>query len=335
MRPETVATVLEALGSYHYVPKLNSAGTWGAASCALAPWTHGGGRDRNPSLMVSVEPGPSAAKCMSCGFSSGMLGLVNEVHRYGGINDDTLEELRYLILLEETRHYAMLEKEGLRPEIPQSYIHNLDTWHPYWEDRGFTKQEARHWRLGYDPEGKRALIPFFDFDGILRGVVGRDITGWSGAKYKVMPEGFDRAEYLYGEHRITGAEKRILLVEGYLDAISASRYVDSDTGVVALGTAIPSNEQVRRLGMIADEEVIIGLDNDKTGQLGIAKLQRMLTGSVMLSTITYGDHKDANEAGEKLKDILAARHDPAFGDLDDVLLDIGSRPPTLAPFSGG
>ena len=280
MRPETVRTVLQTLGSYHSDPKLNSAGTWGAASCALAPWTHGGGRDKNPSLMVSVEPGISSVKCMSCGHSGGMLSLVNEVPRYGGITDETLEELRYLILLEETKHYIMLEKEGLRPEIPASFVDQLDNWHPYWKERGISRSEARSWRLGYDPEDKRALIPFFDFEGILRGVVGRDITGFGVPKYKIMPQGFDRANYLFGEHRITGKEKRILLVEGYLDAITAARYVDNDIGVVALGTAIPSKDQLRRLALIADEEIIVGLDNDSTGQLGIAKLQRNLAAKV-------------------------------------------------------
>ena len=313
MRVEAVETVMRVLGSYNPAPRVNSRGDWGACSCPLAPWRHRG-RDANPSMMVSVEPGRSTAHCLGCGFTGGMLSLVKEVHRYGGIDEATLKELIYLVTLEETRHWAQLERD--KPDLPVSLLADLDQWHPYWAERGVGDEEVRRWRLGYSAEYRRVLLPFFDFEGNLHGVVGRDITGMRKDKYRVFPTGFDRARYVFGEHLITGGEDRLLVVEGYLDAIAARRYLPPEIGVVALGTARPSDEQVRKIAMFANQEVISGLDKDDTGLIGSAKLDRLLKGRVRLSTIDYGDFKDADEAGAALVDIVAKRSGGMF---DDVL----------------
>lgn len=320
MRVEAVETVLRALGSYNPSPKINSAGSWGAASCPLAPWRHKG-RDEHPSLMVSVEPGKSSCKCMGCGFTGGLRALVLEVRDLGGIEVEIAKELSYMIVMEESRHWKQLEVDP--PDIPETLVSELDQWHPYWGEREIGHREVRLWRLGYSAHHQRVLMPFFDFQGNLRGVVGRDITGMRGDKYRVFPTGFDRAKYLFGEQLLSGEERQLLVVEGYLDAISSRRYLPPEMGVVALGTAVPSDEQVRRIRMFAGDEVISGLDQDGTGLIGTSKLLRMLRGAVPVTQVNYGSTKDANEAGEKIVDIVAGRTGGLF---DDVL----SRLNTLA-----
>lgn len=325
MRASTVEHVLRTLGSYNPVPRLNSAATWGSASCPLAPWTHGGGRDANPSLMVNVEPGGSVSKCMSCGFVGGMGKLAREVHHYGGIDAATLEDLEYLILLEESHMWQMADHEGLTKPVPETLIANIDTWHPYWESRGIDRPTARKWRLGYDGDAQRALLPFFDLDGNLVGVVGRDVTGKAQAKYMVLPTGFDRARHLYGEHRVTGKEEQLLVVEGYLDAVTASMHLPPTTGVVALGSAIPSDEQVRRLKMLTNGKLVIGLDKDESGERGALRIQRKLTGSVKLGRVDYGEYKDANAAGAAIVEILNQQQNPVFDSVVARLTAIANR----------
>lgn len=312
MRLEAVETVLRALGSFNPHPKVNSAGSWGAASCPLAPWRHKG-RDEHPSLMVSVEPGKSSCKCMGCGFTGGLRALVLEVRDLGGIDNEVAKELSYLIVMEESRHWRQLEVDP--PDIPESLVSDLDQWHPYWEERGIGHRDVRLWRLGYSAQHQRVLMPFFDFQGNLRGVVGRDITGMRADKYRVYPTGFDRAKYLFGEQLLSGEERRLLVVEGYLDAIAGRQHLPPEVGVVALGTAVPSDEQVRRIRMFSGGEVISGLDKDGTGLIGTSKLLRLLRGSVPVTQIDYGSAKDANEAGAKIVDIVAARTGGLFDDL--------------------
>lgn len=323
-----MTTVLQTLGSYHPHPKPNSEGSWGAASCPLAPWQHKG-RDEHPSLMVSLEPGRSIATCLGCGFSSGLLGLAKEVHRYGGIDDGTLKELTYLIVLEEAQHWRHLERH--KPDLPAVLVDDLEQWHPYWEERGFDHDDVRRWRLGYSAEERRVLIPFFCFEGNLRGVVGRDITGLRSDKYRIYPEGFDRSRYLFGEHLVSGNEDALLVTEGYLDAIAARKHVPASLGVVALGTARPSDEQVRKIVMFANGEVIIGLDPDSAGMIGATKLERLLRGRVRLSRIDYGKYHDAAEAGPALPNLIDERKGGLFEGVISRLADIAEEDESSSP----
>lgn len=321
---------MNALGSYNPEPNLNSEGTWGMVSCALAPVRHGGGgRDANPSFAVSVGQGVSYGKCFSCGFQGGMLALVRDAKEHGLIDAERAEELSEYILAEEKRSLGKQvegkDKGWTPPQLPHDLIENLGTPHKYWsEKRGFDIATQRAWNLGYSPEKQRALIPFYDYNGALVGIVGRDVTGESEQKYYIYPQGFDRAQYLFGENRVSGQEDSVLLVEGYLDAVSASRFLPPNIGVMALGSASPSPMQIRKLTLLA-KEVILGLDQDSAGVLGTEKCKRLLGGKVRLTEIEYGDHKDADEAGPAIMELIQQRKNPLLHGLLDVLKPLTMR----------
>lgn len=336
MRAQAVETVMMALGSYNPTPNVNSAGAWGTVSCPLAPFTHGGGRDKNPSMMVSVDEGRSHAKCLSCQFSGGVRSLAEEMYRHGGITADELEDLKYFILLEETKHYEQLKMEGgLQPEIRGSMIEDLGRRHPYWTtERGLKAATIRSWGLGFSYEEMRALVPFWDLSGSLVGVVGRDVTGESDRKYMIYPAGFDRGRYLFGEHRITGREEAVLMVEGYMDAVTASEYLPENIGVVAVGSAMPTDEQLRRVALLAPE-VILALDSDVSGTIAAAKSRRKLGPRVKLSTIDLGAFKDADEAKGAVLGMLLNRRNAVTGPLEERMKEVVSRRPVPKRLQGG
>ena len=320
---------MNMLGSYNPSPKMNSEGTWGMVSCPLAPVTHGGGRDKNPSFAVSVGPGVSYGKCFSCGFQGGMLALIRQAKDYGLVTEQQASDLIDYALVEERRSLGKVvegqAKDWEPPQIPYDLIDDLGRTCSYWSDeRGFDRHTQRSWNLGYSEERQRALVPFYDYNGTLVGIVGRDVTGESAQKYYIYPKGFDRTLYLFGENRVSGREDAILLVEGYLDAVSASRYLPPQIGVVALGSASPSEMQMRKLTLLA-REVILGLDNDTAGSVGTAKAVKLLGGKVRLSEIDYGDYKDADEAGPAIVELVEKRKDVLLSGLLDVLRPLTQR----------
>lgn len=318
MRAESVGLVLETLSAESSNFRVQSHGRWGMSSCPLAEWQHASGHDYKPSFAVSVEEGRSWCKCFGCGFSGSMRDLINASEKYGGVTPDEAIELRYLVAMEEAKHYQILKRDGIRPGLPQYLEEALNKNHPYWDKRGFDDSIRAEWGLGYSPEENRALIPFFDLGGTLVGAVGRAI-GDEHPKYRVFPEGFDRSSFLFGEHRVTGEETALLLVEGYLDAVSASRYLPPGFGVVALGSASPSDQQIRRLVMLSNE-VILGLDNDKAGILGTMKARRLIGHRAKLSQITYEGAKDADESGERIHEFVAERTPLMVDALSNALL---------------
>lgn len=317
MRADAVEMIVTAINRESDNFRVQSHGRWAVMSCPLAPWQHPSGHDSKPSFSISVEEGRSWCKCFGCGFTGSMRDLLNAAEGYGAISTGDAVELRYYVAMEEAKHYKLLEDRGIRPELDQDLIRSFNKPHPYWEERGYDDALRADWGLGFSPEENRAMIPFFDMNGELIGAVGRAM-GKELPKYRVYPEGVDRSSFLFGEHRVTGEETAILLVEGYLDTVSASKYLPAGMGVLGLGSASPSEAQIRRLMMFSNE-VIVGLDNDQAGIIGKMKTLRLIGQRARVSEITYEGVKDADEAGARLPEFVGKRTPLLLSRLENAL----------------
>ncbi len=331
MQLEKASKVLQALGSYIWdlSEKVNSEGSWSMCSCPLAPWTHqGSGRDYNPSCSVNVEAGVSMCHCYSCGLSAPLSSVIRQVHGHGGIDADTSNQLLLYVENEANRGFTLVENV-YTPDLPTFFTEYLSRPHQYIYDRGFTDEDIAKWQLGYSDDVERMLLPFYTSDGTLQAIVGRDVTGQAAMKYMIYPKGFPRSKFLFGEPFLTGEEKTILVVEGYLDAVKASKYVPEGVGVVAIGTAIPSDRQLRKIISLAPE-ICLGLDNpstDAAGLKGFNKAYAYLSQRCDVSKLDYRQFKDADEADAKLSVIFEHRDrnlatTALSGLLDDLMKDL-------------
>lgn len=313
MQATKASKIFQELGSYVWDldEKINSEGTWSMASCPLAPWTHGSGgsgRDMNPSFAVNVEPGASVCKCYSCDFVGPISAVVEKVYKFGGISEEVRDSLIKFIGVEEKRGFEVIEDEYI-PMLPSFLTEYFYRSHPYILERGLDDDDIATWGLGYSDDVERVLFPFYDDLGTLVGVIGRDVTGEHPLKYMIYPSGFPKSRYLFGENKLTGEEEAVLVVEGYLDAVMARKHLPNNIGVVALGTAIPSTTQLRRLLALAPE-IVLGLDNpeiDNAGEKGYEKCKKFLLGRCKLSELDYRQFKDAGEAGDKIALIVEHR----------------------------
>ena len=122
---------------------------------------------------------------------------------------------------------------------------------------------------------RRLMIPIRDAEGRLAGFGGRSLDG-SQPKYLNSPRTpvFDKGNILYAMHLARDAkEGRLVIVEGYMDAIAAHQHGFSDV-VASMGTAL-TQQQVdlvrRQLGRAGGSgpgpgEVVLALDPDAAGQ---------------------------------------------------------------------
>ena len=121
---------------------------------------------------------------------------------------------------------------------------------------------------------RRLMFPIRDAEGWLAGFGGRSLDD-SNPKYLNSPRSpvFDKSHILYGLHLAKDAvgEGRIVIVEGYMDAIVAHQHSFSNV-VASMGTAL-TQQQVslvrglfRRPGSPGAGEVILALDPDTAGQ---------------------------------------------------------------------
>ncbi|NLG83007.1 MAG: DNA primase [Firmicutes bacterium] len=219
----------------------------------------------------------------------------------------------------------------------------------YLARRGVERATAEKFGLGYAPPGPRTLVEVFRRyglrleDGVALGLVlpsaegyldrfrdrlifplvdprGR-VVGFGGRilnegepKYLNSPESelFAKRRFLYGFPLAREAIRRsgrVVLVEGYLDAIAAHR-AGVDNAVATLGTALSEDhaELLRRFAT----EVILAYDGDEAGQeatvRGLELLQRHGL-QIRVAVLPAGQDPDDLvrwEGGEAFRSLLAA-----------------------------
>jgi len=150
----------------------------------------------------------------------------------------------------------------------------------------------------YDKFRNRLMIPIQDVRGKIIAFGGRVLDD-SKPKYINSPEDivYSKGRNLFGlnvaRKNSTGLLKRILVVEGYMDAISL--YQRGITNVVAsLGTALTDNQG--RLLRRNAEQVILGYDADGAGQAAIIRGMDILKNlGVDIRVLQISGAKDPDE----------------------------------------
>lgn len=215
--------------------------------------------DRNPSFSVNFYKG---AFCFSCGYKARSIDkFLKDFSKRTGVEYEPLfseGDLSGIVLhIEEKKPEAPLDISALR-----YYTQDVERFRREWFVSEKTIEERR---LLIDPAKDAECFPIVDRMGNFWGCVERTTPSESSRSKYHLPPKIEKSLMLLGEDL---AEEEVWVVEGVRDLC----YVESNFGIraVALGTAIPSDEQVDLLKRF--EHVYICLDNDKAGVLGAKKI---------------------------------------------------------------
>lgn len=149
----------------------------------------------------------------------------------------------------------------------------------------------------YDFFRNRVMIPIFDLRGNVIAFSGRKLDPEQfGGKYVNSPEtlAYKKSRTLFAlNFAKKSAERRYLLCEGNLDAISMHQ-AGFPTAVAGCGTALTA-EQVKLLSEYADE-VVLCYDSDEAGQKATKRAIELLSASPLkVSVLKLPDAKDPDE----------------------------------------
>ncbi len=143
----------------------------------------------------------------------------------------------------------------------------------------------------------RVIFPIHDARGRCLGFGGRALRDGE-PKYLNSPESpvFNKSRNLYGLHLAIPAireEKNIIVVEGYLDCITAQEYGFRNT-VASLGTAFTQDQA--RLLMRYTKDVILAFDQDAAGSAATIRSAGFLQGpGVKVRILDLPEAKDPDE----------------------------------------
>lgn len=186
--------------------------------------------------------------CFSCG-AKGTLATLE-----GRVPDADLYYMKQKI-----KH--LVEKEDVFVPRDESWLLQFDVPTPYWQERGFSDDIIKRFKLGYEPMTNRATIPLRDSWGKLGGVIYRRLDGGK-PKYS-HPKGFKMGANLFGADQVrAGDYKRVAITEGPLDAVACW---DANVPAVALHGCRVSPDQAKLLKQLGVTTAVVMTDNDDAG----------------------------------------------------------------------
>ena len=210
------------------------------------------------------------AKSKNLGIKDAVSWLAEQLGRPLEVPDQRQRELQLIPSIQTDLSFCDLAAlERLQGAYP---------YHPYWDQRGYSRESVDEFRLTYRGIDKHMVIPVFDDLDQFVGMMLRTLDSEDPIKYRWESPNPTKAAWLYGmpqalkRPKTTLGRRAVFVVEGTLDIIHASA---AGFPAVATQTNRLSMEQVQQL--IANWDLVILIpDGDEAGQNLVKDAQKLL-----------------------------------------------------------
>ena len=179
-------------------------------------------------------------------------------------------------------------------EMPELQFPFQTGYVPYWIfDRGFTKLTLKKWGGAIDNFGS-LVLPIRTLEGLL--------VGWLSRRQNATPKylyskGLKKSKLLFGQELITEPRDFICITEGSLDTMWLDQH--GFPSVALLGAHISKRQQELAL-KLPTKELVLCLDNDDAGRIGLDKAMSCLNPKFMVSYIQLPkEYKDVQDVRDK------------------------------------
>jgi DNA primase len=164
--------------------------------------------------------------------------------------------------------------------IPQAGIEFLD-------GRGISSGSIALWKIGWDEEELRIVIPVCDLQGHVKLLIKRAVQGRQRPKY-LYTDGYPKTALLFGACHVDRhmvQSQGLIIVEGSIDAMRGHQFGHRNT-VATLGTGI-SSEQVRIVSSLHPRRIFLFRDKDAAGVHGLEIDEQRFKGKYPLYVVRY------------------------------------------------
>lgn len=272
--------------------------------------------ESNPSCGISPEKNSGA--CFSCGQSFNIASLTMHVLQCSYKSAVRyLEEFGYEDEFEFTQKKKLLKKARIHrndfiQENDGKYLpyHKLAPYQcgkrypKYLKERGFPEDIVKEFKIGWDKENLRFIIPILgsngkDLHGFVRGAIvpHRLPNGEKNPEYEevygrepkyLLDNTLVKSKTFYGlDHLALNKRKELIIVEGFLDMLRMHSYGFYNTlGIINAEINYPQLTLLKQMGV---KRIISMLDNDDAGLHGNNALWKKARRDFILSTIDYPD----------------------------------------------
>jgi DNA primase len=267
-------------------------------SCPNAPFTekHKSEIDSHPSFHVTVS-GKVRFKCYSCKIRGGFEKLQQFFEHKHSFNID------YGGTIYDRQVSDSVENEDsifIKESFVKFYQQSLPR---YFFTRGFTREDAVKWEIGYDEKNLRVYFPVRNYKKKLVGAVGRGLDRYSSRYYNYYR--FKKEKYLYGEQFLL-KDHPTVICEGPFDCVRVKSGVGSRLNVLSLMGSTLSHKRRLRVILKFSEFVYLMMDNDDAGKIAKAEIMGKLENYIRVVPVSYPKEDPAKLTKEEIQSVFKA-----------------------------
>ena len=181
--------------------------------------------------------------------------------------------------------------------IDEDILNNLQSWHPYMEQRHISKEIANKFEIKYSPEKECLVFPIRDKNGDIISATTRSVKD---KKFNI-PKNTEKAIYLLNECLKENCNQ-VVVCEGQIDALVSWSYGVPAIALFGAGTTEGQMKELNKTNII---HYILMYDNDSAGRKGASRFKKMIKKNVFVTDIIMPINKDvADCTKEEFLDIL-------------------------------
>ena len=254
--------------------------------------------DQVSSCSINIDKG-----VWICFAGCGQGSLYGFLMKYLGISYDEVQ--RRVLNTEASFNIDMFDEFALdEPEMVEVDFPFTRGYVPEWIfDRGFDKATLRKWDCSLGPY-ESLVIPIKDISSTL--------VGWVTRRQNITPKylyskGLKKSKLLFGQQFLETSSPFVCITEGSLDTMWLEQ--NGFPSVALLGASISQTQQELTL-QIPTQELVLCLDNDEAGRIGLHKAMTCLSRNFMVSYINLPkEYKDVQDIRDEklLQSIIKER----------------------------
>ena len=255
--------------------------------------------ESNPSFGINTDK--EVFHCFSCREAGGLDKLIAKLR---GITIKEAREIlsNYTYYNEQEvkpsifKDYDEVEKEKVLSKLEIAPFRSGKSLNPYLEERGFTLETVKKFRIGWNTNTQMITIPMFDRDEELKGWVERTVIDPHEPEFKYIygdcPKykfhHLKKSKMLFPLNLVDFTKDTIILVEGTLDVIWMHQL--GYTNTLSILSASFNKDQAKLLKRhMKTNKVVLFLDNDVAGERATEGVYKILRDDFIIYNIEYPD----------------------------------------------
>ena len=172
--------------------------------------------------------------------------------------------------------------------LDESFLANLQNYHPYMTKRGLSDEIIEKFELKYDPLDQTIVFPIRDQKGNLVSFTKRSVN----TKKFYIPKDFKKENIYLLYNILSEGITDIGVCEGQFSALTAWQYGVPSVALMGAGT---TEAQMGVLNSIPVKRFRLLYDGDSAGRKGAERFKKLVRKDIFVDDIILPDGKDVND----------------------------------------